>query len=294
VRLPHPTAKFVSGCSFALLTLLCHANYTSTYDRVKGQTSLNEARRIANQDPMVGSDPAVAGATSIEQLKTVLELHSRLESGSSGKAADAITKIKSSPLYTDKTEKKGSNWLQKAAKNFMNLFKSPNKVDLPDMNLRKIQLPFLLPLTYGILAILLAVFIYYVAREFSIKRRLRRAAATVLEEDEPMRTLDEWLEQADQLEREGRYREAVRCLYLACLLKFDEADVARFIRTQTNWEHLARIKKSPTLPPDIQFEQPTRDFDHIWYGYRVKGASDVAQFRSVYTNLKFILEGRRA
>ena len=107
----------------------------------------------------------------------------------------------------------------------------------------------------------------------------------MLEDDEPERSLDEWLAEADTLQAQGRYREAVRALYLASLLRFDEARVARFQRGQTNWEHLTRIEASPTMPKDLDFRATTRLFDRIWYGRIVRGKEDVDQFRAWYLNI---------
>ncbi|HWA84414.1 MAG TPA: DUF4129 domain-containing protein, partial [Fimbriimonadaceae bacterium] len=113
-------------------------------------------------------------------------------------------------------------------------------------------------------------------------------------DDEPERTLDEWLELSSSYERDGKYREAVRALYLACLLKFDERNVARFLRSQTNWEHLARIETSPKKPAGLDFRTPTQAFDRIWYGYKVRGPIDVAEFRAWYGDVTRALQGAAA
>ncbi len=104
----------------------------------------------------------------------------------------------------------------------------------------------------------------------------------MLDEDEPERTLDEYLELADKLVSEQRFREAVRCLYLACLLRLDEERVIRFHRGQTNWEHLARFESSPKRPPGLDLRSPTQAFDLIWYGMRPTGLEDVEKFRQWY------------
>ncbi len=87
------------------------------------------------------------------------------------------------------------------------------------------------------------------------------------------------------MESEGRYREAVRALYLACLLRFDEALVARFDRAQTNWEHLHRIEGSVRKPQGLDFRTPTSLFDRVWYGYQGKGRDEVNQFRQWYMGI---------
>ena len=104
----------------------------------------------------------------------------------------------------------------------------------------------------------------------------------MLSEEEPELSRDEYLEEADRLNSEGRHREAVRYLYLACLLLFDESGVARFVRGETNWEHLRRIEASEKRPGDLDFQPATRKFDVVWYGMRVEGPSDVQAMRDWY------------
>jgi hypothetical protein len=137
-------------------------------------------------------------------------------------------------------------------------------------------------LLIGLLVAAVIFFLVLAFRHFSWKKTLKRKSSALLEEDEPERSADEWLRLAEGLSLQGRYREAVRCLYLACLLRIDEAKVARFIRSETNWEHLARIQASAKRPPSLDILAPTRAFDQIWYGHRVRGEADVDQFKIWY------------
>jgi hypothetical protein len=141
----------------------------------------------------------------------------------------------------------------------------------------------LLYLFIAILVGLILVFLYFVIRHFSWKKSLTRKATAMLSEEEPELSKDEYLVEADRLMSEGRHREAVRYLYLACLLLFDENGVARFIRGQTNWEHLRRIQASDKRPEDLDFQPATQKFDVVWYGMRVEGTSDVMAMRDWYS-----------
>jgi hypothetical protein len=193
--------------------------------------------------------------------------------------------IKSSFLYRDEATEE-VNWFQKAIDGFANWISSlfDHRSDQPTRQTEAPSIlgPWVIVFMWGLLAIVATTFLVIAARMFRWRISLKRKARTLLEEDEPERTLDEWLERADLLESQGHYREAVRCLYLACLLKFDEAGVARFDRGQTNWEHLYRIESSPLRPAGLDFREPTRAFDSIWYGMRVNGEIDVARFRNWY------------
>jgi hypothetical protein len=201
-------------------------------------------------------------------------------------AAAAAKRVKASPVYQDRGPRDESNWLGNALSRLKNLrFDLPQpKQTAPDMPSLGIG-PWLVWLMWGLLGAGVLFFAYLALRHVDWTRRLTRKTKTLLEDDEPERSLDEWLALADTLSAEGRHREAVRCLYLACLLKFDEARVARFDRSQTNWEHLARIRSSPRKPETLDFLTPTQSFDRVWYGRQVEGAPDVERFRAWYQSV---------
>jgi hypothetical protein len=198
-------------------------------------------------------------------------------------AARALAKAaERSPLYSDPTSRQRSNWLSES-------FTKLGQIPLPSFEHKDDRmrtgglLPAgIIPFVWGLLIVALLVLIGLAIRHFSWKSGLKRQAKAMLAEDEPERTLDEWLEMAEKLASDGKHREAVRCLYLACLLRFDEHMVARFDRGQTNWEHLARIRASSRLPAGLDFEPPTKRFDTIWYGRRTRGVPDVEQFKDWY------------
>lgn len=226
---------------------------------------------------------------------------------SAAKPAEQAKKIKANPLYRDPGQQESSNWFSRSMTRLgellSNLLKSlfgdqhqtPNTPDMSALGAFFAAIgPLLKVLVFAILAGLLGLFIYFVARHFSWQRRLSRTATAILDDDEPERSRDEWLEMAAKLTAEGRYREAVRCLYLASLLRFDEAGVARFIRSETNWEHLRRIQTSPRLPSGLNFTDPTRAFDSVWYGFRIKGIEDVECFRQWYGRVTDALANKEA
>jgi hypothetical protein len=200
-------------------------------------------------------------------------------------------KIKSSRVYHDeKTEQ--SNWLSGAIARLKNLV--PNRTNTPNPRLGGLPgmagAGFLVYLVWFLLFALVIGFIVYALRFVAFGKMKKRKAKAMLEDDEPERTLDEWLALADAYQKEGRFREAVRALYLACLLKFDERNIARFLRGQTNWEHLGRIEASPKKPAHLNFRAATQAFDQIWYGHKVRGAVDVDEFRQWYGEVSAALK----
>jgi hypothetical protein len=254
--------------------------------------------RIVSENPAIANDPSIQSILYAEEktdkeradsLKAAIEMRAMLESPAAKAPPVAqVSRIKSSPMYRDSGVDQTSNWLSRALERLKNIkFERNNKP--VNMGWLAALGPALYALFWAAIAASLFALVYFTVRHFRWRQRLERKASALLEESEPERTLDEWLELAAKLEQEGKYREAVRALYLACLLRFDEALVARFDRAQTNWEHLGRIEKSDKKPADLDFRTPTKHFDRIWYGYHVRGPEDVAQFRTVYVQITDLL-----
>ena len=235
-------------------------------------------------------------------LATMIARRASAETSSSVNATDIEKKakdIKSSPLYRDTGNISQSNWIGRAFTRvgewLSKLFQNSNSdIRRPNVSPAGLNARIILWIVGGLLASLIIVFLVFVIRHVNWTRNLRRKATALLDEDEPDRSVDEWLKLAEALTQQGRFREAVRCLYLAILLRFDEANIARFIRSETNWEHLARIQGSPNRPAEIDFLGPTQAFDRIWYGQRVRGIEDVDQFRIWYGQTSKLLMGARA
>lgn len=244
------------------------------------------------------------GATQadVDRLKRMVRLRALAERKADdpkGDPAAEVGKIKANPTFMDPGQSKSSNWTAKPFErlgDWLDRFFRRPPPDLPAAAPPSGFGQVLVVVVWVLLGAAVVAFLIWAGKTFSwrIAKRKRKIAAGMLEEDEPERTADEWLDQADELERQGRFREAVRCLYLACLVRLDEANVARFIRSETNWEHLHRIHASPRRPAGFDFTQPTRTFDIVWYGHVTRGQPDVAEFREIYTNLCDLLQLRRS
>jgi len=232
---------------------------------------------------------------NLQNLREMLELRALAQTAETDgdDAARRARDVKASPLYSDPGVKQSSNWFARLIQRLRHLG-TPDLPAPPNLNVRPGLGDWIITAMKILLACLAALFVFLAARHFRWKGRLRRQATAMLDEDEPERTPDEWLERAEALAREGRHREAVRCLYLACLLRFDEHGVARFQRHETNWEHLRRIEASPTMPETLAFREPTRAFDRIWYGHHVQGAEDYERFRAWYSGVMESLRGKAA
>jgi len=239
--------------------------------------------------------PGKSEAQRATAVRDYVSMRSLFEANHPKAKTTPISEIKKSGLYRKAAEEGGDNWVQRAIERIRFNVNPPAPRRLPQMQ-RIDGLGFLIYVVWGVLAIVIALLLFFAIRYFrwKVQRQRNFKSTAMLEDDEPERSLDEWLELSAQLESEGRFREAVRCLYVACLLRYDEYRVARFDRTQTNWEHYRRVEASPTNPKEFDLLGPTTDFDHIWYGFRPTSAVEVQRFRSSYQELTRLLGNRMA
>lgn len=290
-----------SALSFSLL-LACSVSFAGPYSDLQSKlanaSSDSEVIRLVSQsrgpssqadikttlDNEGAADPAAEAAN----LRAQVDLGALSEARDPNASAQAreIQQIKASPFYRDPGVDQKRNWLADALDRLRNIrFRQP---DRPKGGLYA-NFGFLgqglIYLVWTLLAVGVLTLLYIAAKHISWRNTLTRKAKAVMEEDEPDRTLDEWLKLADEHASAGRHREAVRALYLACLLRFDENDVASFDRSETNWEHLDRIEGSPKLPAGTDFRTATQRFDRVWYGRATEGMPDVDYFRDVYRRI---------
>jgi hypothetical protein len=249
-------------------------------------TSARIAQEISRTSPqdkalVAAARQAASDPQKIGELKELLETRAwaqRAERPPGESAAADLARAKSKTNYAEGGAEQG-NFIADALERLANL-RGPR---IPDRN--PVDLSWLRYLMLGIIIVCAAILLFLGLRAISFQRSQRRRVQALMEDDEPEASVDEWLARADELAREGKHREAVRCLYFACLLRIDEAGIARFIRSQTNWEHLRRIQASPRRPAGLEFLPPTQAFDRVWYGFRVHGMTDVDYFRGVYQDL---------
>lgn len=76
--------------------------------------------------------------------------------------------------------------------------------------------------------------------------------------------------QAERCASEGRFRDAVRALYLAVLSLLHRQRLIRFEPTRTNGEYVRQVQLSEQAPPALHdpFRQLTNLFESRWYGER--------------------------
>lgn len=94
------------------------------------------------------------------------------------------------------------------------------------------------------------------------------------------------LDEAAKLAGSGDFRSALRLVYLAALLRLDDANLIRFDRTGTNWEYLALLRAKPDV---YNLLRPvTITFDRKWYGHEPATEADYSIFMAVYKSLESV------
>lgn len=305
-------------CSLCALLALAAIGFTDDLSEFRKQVA--GSRTAAQLESIIQRAPETFSSDELEHAEATLESDGHqaakeallssidatqsLRRAEAGPVADPRAKAKeilSNPIYSDPGAGASRNWLADAIgalaawvlEQLARLMPSPN-AQAPNVGLPLFNGTALITPVLWILGIALAAFLVWVLVKFRFVRLARRKTRGLLEEDEPERTADEWLTEADRLEAQNEHRRAVRCLYLASLVRLDEANVAAFRPGETNWEHLARIESSRRRPKELDFRSPTQRFDVIWYGFQVKGPEDTAYFRSFYTDLQSMLREAKA
>jgi hypothetical protein len=83
---------------------------------------------------------------------------------------------------------------------------------------------------------------------------------------------------AARLARSGRYREAMRALYLELLGRLYRSGAISYDRTRTNWEYAAQLRARPELRKP--FIDLTEIFDRVWYGQQPSTPEEYSRCRT--------------
>lgn len=139
-------------------------------------------------------------------------------------------------------------------------------------------------LFYGLLAALLLFALYklFGADRQGVFRRKDRATLDAVLAEEGLAAVD-LAALTEQAVRDGRFREAVRLLYLRTLRLLSERGRIRWALDKTNREYAAELRGSDLEGP---FVTVTRLFDRAWYGHLPVDAADVEAARSQFQRFR--------
>ncbi len=284
------------GCSLIALSGIGRAE---TFRDLKAETvglSDSQALKVFQGSALVLKNPELrslvteakgstsSGNPSMRRLRAEVSLRSSFEKNAPKNADDQAKQLSSSFAYNSNDEK-SSNWVQKAFSRFhLNLpeFSSPRRSIGSGRAIASIANYIL----WTVLALALIAFLTFATIAFSRLGKQRRVARALLDESDPELTGSEWLESGDALLAQAKYREAVRAFYLASLIKIDDLGISRFIRSETNWNHLFRYDKSIHRPTGLDFRPQTQLFDQIWYGKQKATESVALEVRKFFTDLE--------
>ena len=131
-------------------------------------------------------------------------------------------------------------------------------------------------LAWAVLAVAI-VAICFVALRFArgVTRDPGRAAPSV---DVRRRSPAEWLAEAEEAERAGRWRLGLRCRYRALVAELAERGLVEEVAGRTSGEYRAEVA---TGVPDVaaEFDGATELFDRAWYGDLPTGEDETVRFR---------------
>jgi hypothetical protein len=126
-----------------------------------------------------------------------------------------------------------------------------------------------------VLAVLVAAVVFaWTSRSRSAKNAPKTKTSTAALKEELFQPREQSAEELWQLAaglaREGRYRAAVRDLYLGVLALLHRQHLLEYQPTRTNGEYLRQVRLAPTSPPNLHqpFRTMTRLFEDHWYGER--------------------------
>ena len=108
-------------------------------------------------------------------------------------------------------------------------------------------------------------------------------------EDEISREPNDWLAEAERQQAAGDFRRVYRALFIAILLKLNQAGVITFERGRTNGEYLRAVRAAAEIAIYGLLAPLVLEFDLRWYGDKPTTAEDAEAMRGEYNRLGEIL-----
>jgi len=140
-------------------------------------------------------------------------------------------------------------------------------------------------LTCALALILFCLIRFIIQPRSSAMRRRRRLDTANTEVESTRPNIDALLAMADEQAAHRQYREALRALYRAALLRMDDLQIINYSDSGTNWEYVRKVSRTR---PDFaeSFRTVTTLFDESVYGRRELAESDFRSSKSAYLALE--------
>jgi hypothetical protein len=133
-----------------------------------------------------------------------------------------------------------------------------------------------------LLALLVGHIVYVVVRSFGRDAEARRRGPAS-EAEQRRRQSAAYRDEARRRAAGGEYTEAIRCLFLALVYRFDETGRVGFPKSATNREYLQLLGED--LPVRGQLAVFVDTLDEHWYGQRPADRSQFERCEALYDRL---------
>jgi hypothetical protein len=258
-------------------------------DEAIGRTTRGPARGASRPATRAGGAAAAAllvlaasAGAHAQSPATEPATHAPLESADEdGAARETARRILAEDIFRDVDERRGDGLMQLVERMLAWLFEqeAPDADLGPPPALPSLPLPgpgFFLALGAVFVAAIVAFLVLTRRRELPAAETASTGAAHV--PDPRDRSPDDWVGEASTLAAQGRFREALRALYLATLVALDRRAWIRFEPSLTNWQYLRQM---PAGDAREDFRDLTRAFDVKVYGAEDASAEDYLRCRTL-------------
>lgn len=219
--------------------------------------------QVVTVDPLLGTDasPSLTPDAALARLRTVRAQLAAAENDNTPARLAALEAILARPEFNTPISlvERIAIWLRDLLRRW---FPNLNLGSSPDIDPRVFEIILWFLGGIGVITIIVL-----------LTGWIRRLAESLLSEAEAERpdlfgdlprTAAEARQQAQEAAQSGAYRDAVRRLYLAALLRLAEARLLPFDPSLTNREVLARLRPDSPVRPHL--EPVVATFDRVWYG----------------------------
>jgi hypothetical protein len=133
-------------------------------------------------------------------------------------------------------------------------------------------------IAWAVLGVLVAIVIVLVAR---VARTMQSVPVHAVEQPgEPRRSAIDWRAEAERLEADGEWKDAMRCRYRALVMELIERDMLRDVPGRTAGEYRVELREHAPQAATA-FSGASELFERAWYGDLPTGEPENQRFRAL-------------